>query len=233
MADQETLSQILSKELSGLQKVMTTVRLAGGEILFRRGDPGDAFYVIEAGQVRVFTFDEEGRELTLNTMGPGEGFGELALVDEQPRSASVSAIGSTTLRRLSREDFMARVHTSPSLSQLVVRLLSQRARHMTDYIERLGHWARLAAEGQYGQAMQSIHDVGKPSDRALAAVTDAVENMVKAIQEREERLREEVAQLRIKIDDTRRKQQVEEITETDYFQTLARQAQDLRKRSGG
>ena len=56
--------------------------------------------------------------------------------------------------------------------------------------------------------------------------------MVKAVQEREERLREEVAQLRIKIDDARRKQQVEEITETDYFQTLARQAQSLRKRTG-
>lgn len=231
MGEEETLNQILSGEIAALQDVMTTVRLNDGDILFRRGDPGDAFYIIESGQVRVFTYDEEGRELTLNTMGPGEGFGELALVDTQPRSASVSAIGATVLHRLSREDFLARVHTSPVLSQIVIRLLSQRARHMTDYIEWLGHWARLAAEGQYSQAMESIHDVGQTSDRALAAVTDAVENMVKAVQEREERLREEVAQLRIKIDDARRRQQVEEITETDYFQTLARQAQSLRRRT--
>lgn len=231
MGEEETLNQILSGEVAVLQDVMTTVCLNDGDILFRRGDPGDAFYIIESGQVRVFTYDEDGRELTLNTMGPGEGFGELALVDEQPRSASVSAIGATVLRRLSREDFLARVHTSPALSQIVIRLLSQRARHMTDYIEWLGHWARLAAEGQYSQAMESIHNVGKTSDRALAAVTDAVENMVKAVQEREERLREEVAQLRIKIDDARRRQQVEEITETDYFQTLARQAQSLRRRT--
>ena len=219
---------LLSDEGSHIQDAMETVQLADGEVLFRRGDIGDAFYVIDTGQIRIFTLDEEGRELTLNILGAGEAFGELALVDKSPRSASASAVGPTTLRRLSQQDFLAGVHTSPQLSEIVTRLLSQRTRHMTDYIEWLGQWARLVAEGKYDQAMKGIQDADT-SDRALTAVADAVENMVKAVREREERLKKEVAQLRIQIDEKKRKKQVEEITETDYFQQLTRRARDLRQ----
>jgi len=232
MADQKTLAQLLfSEEGSSIQGAMETVRLEDGEVLFHRGDPGDAFYAVESGRVRIFTYDEEGRELTLNTLGPGEAFGELALVDERPRSASVGAVGSTTLRRLRRKDFLAQVHTSPELTDVVIRLLSERTRHMTDYIERLGRWARLVAEGNYDQAMESIQSEEGAGDRALAAVADAVQNMVQAVREREARLKREVAQLKIEIDETKRKRQVDEITETDYFQKLARQARDLRGQS--
>jgi CRP-like cAMP-binding protein len=210
---------------------MVTVQLADGEILFNRDEPGDAFYVIESGNIRIFTHDEEGRELTLNTLGAEEAFGELALVDNSPRSASASAVGPTTLRKLDRDSFLAGVHTSPMLSEIITRLLSQRARHMTDYIELLGQWARLVAEGKYNQAMENIQGASKTSDRALVAVADAVESMVRAVREREEQLKKEVAQLRIQIDDEKRKKQVEEITETDYFQQLSKQAKSLRQRS--
>ena len=225
-----TLSRaILSGEGESLRNTMDRVELADGEVLFRRGDPGDAFYIIESGKIRIFTVDEGGQEITLNTLGEGEAIGELALVDNQPRSASASALGLTVLSRLSRADFLAGVQTSPELTSRVIRLLSQRTRHMTDYIERLGHWARLVAEGNYHQAMESIQREGSSADRALTAVADAVKSMVQAVQQREEQLRQEVTQLRIQIDETKRKKQVAEITETDYFQKLATQAQSLRK----
>jgi CRP/FNR family cyclic AMP-dependent transcriptional regulator len=233
VSDQATqIRGLLSEEPSAFQDAMETRGLSDGEVLFNRGDPGDAFYVVVSGRVRIFTHDEEDRELTLNTLEPGEAFGELALVDDRPRSASVAAVGPTTLRRLSREDFLARVHTSPALSEIVLRLLSERTRHMTDYVERLGHWARLVAEGKYKTAMEHIASEGGEADRALAAVADAVKSMVRAIQEREERLRREVADLRIQIDEKKRKQQVAEITETEYFSDLTQQARRLRKRSG-
>jgi CRP-like cAMP-binding protein len=232
MKEEATLSQILlSEEGPSLRDAMTTRHLADGEVLFRRGDPGDALYVVESGQARVFTLDEAGRELTLNTMNPGEAFGELALLDDRPRSASVAAIGPTILSCLHREDFLSRVHTSPVLTSRVIRLLSERTRHMTEYIELLGRWARLVAEGRYDQAMNSIRERAEAPDRALTAVADAVEGMVQAVRDREERLQKEVAQLRIQIDDAKRQEQVEEITETDYFKSLARQARDLRRQS--
>jgi Arc/MetJ-type ribon-helix-helix transcriptional regulator len=100
---------------------------------------------------------------------------------------------------------------------------------MTDYIERLGQWARLIAEGQYDEAMENIQ-AADASDRALAAVGDAVRTLVQAVQAREAELRDQVAQLRIEIDEGKRKEHVAEITETDYFQDLTQHAEDLRKR---
>ena len=210
---------------------MKPLHLADGEVLFHRGEPGDVLYVVASGQVRIFTLDEEGRELTLNVMEPGEAFGELALLDSRPRSASVAAVGPTTLRSLHRDDFLGQVHTSPELTNRVIRLISERARHMTEYIELMGRWARLVAEGRYDEAMKNIRERAEAPDRAVSAVADAVEDMVKAVREREERLQKEVAQLRIRIDQAKREEQVAEITETDYFQKLAQQAQRLRKES--
>ncbi len=229
MNDQASLSQILFSEGGrAIRQAMDTVRLADGDVLFHRGEPGDALYVVESGRARVFTLDEAGRELTLNVMEPGEAFGEMALLDGRPRSASVAAVGSTTLRCLRREDFLASVHTSPELTNTVIRLVSERARHMTEYIELMGRWARLVAEGRYDEAMENIHERAEAPDRAVAAVADAVEDMVKAVREREQQLQEEVAQLRIRIDEAKREEQVAEITETDYFQKLAQQAKGLR-----
>ncbi len=221
---------LLSEEAAELRNEMQLVQLSDGQILFRKDEPGDAFYIIESGNVRIFTLDEEGKEITLNTLHAGEAFGELALMDDRPRSASASAIGPTILRRLSRDDFLQRVNTSPTLSEVVIRLLSERARHMTDYIERLGQWSRLVANGKYDQAMKNIEETGEMPDRALLAVANAVQEMVRAVKEREEKLRQEVQELRIQIDDSKRQQQVEEITTTDYFQNLAQQARKLRKR---
>lgn len=232
MAGSRTLAQILLSEAEeSLQEVMETVHLEAGQILFNRDDPGDAFYIIDSGHIRIFTFDEAGEELTLNTLGPGETLGELALVDDQLRSASASAVGPCVLRRLHRRDFLRLLEESPALSTAVIRLLSQRARYMTDYIEQLGHWARLITAGQYNQAMAHIHATETSSTRALAAVADAVSQMVRAVKEREEKLRAELAKLRIEIDEEKRKQQVAEITETDYFQDLAREARRLRDHS--
>ncbi len=201
-----------------------------GETIFERGDPGTDLYIVEKGRVRIFTVDEEGRELTLNTLGPGEVFGELALLDERTRSASAAAIGPTVLRRLNRSHLLSLIHASPELGASLYDLLVQRTRYMTDYIERLGHWARLVAEGRYDEAMRSLEAEGQTSDRALAAVADAVRTMVRAVQEREERLRREVAQLRIEIDEVKRRKSVAEITDTEYFRDLARRARELRKR---
>jgi CRP-like cAMP-binding protein len=232
MNDQASLSQILFSEGGrAIRQAMETVRLADGDVLFHRGDPGDALYVVESGRARVFTLDEAGQELTLNVMEPGEAFGEMALLDSRPRSASVAALGLTTLRRLRREDFLTTVHTSPELTSTVIRLVSERARHMTEYIELMGRWARLVAEGRYDEAMENIRERAEAPDRAVAAVADAVEDMVRAVREREQQLQKEVAQLRIRIDQAKREEQVAEITETDYFQKLAQQAKGLRKES--
>jgi len=226
----ELIRTLLAGEKAVLACELERRQFEDGETIFNRGDPAEDIYLIESGHVRIFTFDEEGRQLTLNTLGPGEVFGELAVLDNQPRSASAAAVGTTVLLRLCSDHLLTLVRASPELAESLFNLLVQRTRHMTDYIERLGHWARLVAEGKYEEAMESIETEGETPDRALSAVADAVRSMVEAVREREERLRQEVAQLRIEIDEAKRRKSVEEITDTEYFRDLARRARELRKR---
>ena len=73
--------------------------------IFRQGDPGDSFYVIRSGKARVFRRDSDGFETELSVLGPGESFGEIALVTGEARSASVEAMEETHLMVLSKEQF--------------------------------------------------------------------------------------------------------------------------------
>lgn len=223
------MRQILLSDQEMIAHVMETVSLSDGQVLFHRGDPGDAFYLIEAGQIRIYTLDKEGREMTLNTLSAGETLGEMALLDAQPRSASAMAVGDSTLLRLSRADFLHQVQTSPRLSECVVQILSGRARHMTDYIERLGLWACMVIDGKYNEVIQSIEQSDTKGDRALAAVAGSLRQMVKAVQEREEKLRQEVVQLRIEIDQEKRQRQVEEITGSEGFLSMVERAKQRRR----
>lgn len=219
------LRNLIASDKELLEKVMETVHLQDGQCLFHRGDPGDALYLIETGQIRIFTLDRDGKEITLNTMSTGETLGEMALLDGQPRSASAIAVGSCTLLHLKRDKFLERVYNSPILNRRIIKLLSERARHMTEYIEQLGHWTRLIVDGQYNQVIKSVEELDSQDERALTAVADSLKQMVKAVREREERLRQEVVQLRIEIDEQKRKRKVEEITKAEYFQDIVRLAE--------
>jgi len=207
---------------------MERITLRDREILFHRGDPGDAFYVIETGQIRIFTCDRDGQEMTLNLLEAGDSFGELALLDAQPRSASAIALGDCTLLCLRREDFLRHLHNSPILNQYVLQLVCDRARHMTDYIEQLGHWMTQIIDGNYKRIIKTIETANlQQQDPSCAAVADCLIQALRAVQQREENLLQSA--LKIEIDEDRRRQKVEEITETDYFQDLLLLSRQIRQ----
>ena len=84
-------------------------RFAAGEEVFHKDDPGDGFYGVLSGSV-AFTVDSvDGKELTLNVLGPGEFFGEIALLRDMPRTATVTATDDSRLYALERADFLAAV----------------------------------------------------------------------------------------------------------------------------
>jgi CRP-like cAMP-binding protein len=229
MTDNLARLQAMFLHDSSLRQAMEPFQLADGQILFQRGDPGDSLYLIEQGRVRIYTQDPQGQEITLNHLDAGHFIGELALIDALPRSASVVAIGPVQLLCLSREAFLQHVHGSPQLTQQLIALLTERVRYMTQYVERLGQWARLIADEDYSQMSDSLTELDFKNDSILAAVADSVRLMVQAIQEREQELKTALTQLQINIDEKRRKTEVEEITETDYFQSLVQQSRQRRR----
>ena len=99
-----------------------------GSVIVFEDDPGDSLFVVREGRVRVVLVAEDGREVILGVLGVGEHFGELSLIDDQPRSAHVIAMEDATLLVLRREDFRKRVEQSPSVAWALLIELSRRLR---------------------------------------------------------------------------------------------------------
>jgi len=100
--------------------------LPKGEIIIHQGDQGDSFYLIISGSARVFRISEDGVDVTLNTIGPGESFGEMALLTGEPRSASVETQESCGLLVISRLLFDQLSSEIPDFSLALSQILSSR-----------------------------------------------------------------------------------------------------------
>ncbi len=131
------LSNLLDRTLlfSGLHashkqqiaSVMELHRFAAGQVVFGQGDPGDALFVIESGEVVVsVTSQEMGIDLELARLGPGQVFGEMALITGDPRSATVKAASETSCHVLSRQVFVKILNQLPEVTMEVARTVARR-----------------------------------------------------------------------------------------------------------
>ena len=102
--------------------------VAKNTVIITEGDVGDSLFVILAGRVKVLIGDSEGREIILKILGPGDFFGELALIDKQPRSASVSTLDNTVLKVLSHTAFEVCLDRAPRIAVSVMQALAKRLR---------------------------------------------------------------------------------------------------------
>lgn len=101
-----------------------------GEVVVRQGETGDCMYVVQDGEVEVLA-SEEGRDIALRTLGPGEIIGEMSLFDREVRSATVRAKGEARLLTIDKATFLRRVHEDPSLALQIVRNMSRRIRDLS------------------------------------------------------------------------------------------------------
>jgi CRP/FNR family transcriptional regulator/CRP/FNR family cyclic AMP-dependent transcriptional regulator len=106
-----------------------------GEIIFFRGDPGETLYVVQEGRVKISLPGLEGTDITLAVLGPGDFFGEMALLDGLPRSATATAIAPSRLLSLTREQFLAALHEDRHLALTLMRILGRRVRQANEMIE--------------------------------------------------------------------------------------------------
>jgi rhodanese-related sulfurtransferase len=93
-------------------------------VVFKRGDPGDSFWVIQSGRIRVFRSDDQGVEITLSELGPGQSFGEVALLTGEARSASVETLEETQALVLTKEQFEQVLKSHPEVSLTFIKQLS-------------------------------------------------------------------------------------------------------------
>jgi len=127
----ESLDEEAAKELSGL---LETLDCEAPKVLFRAGDAGDAMYLIERGKVRISVQATDGRELTLTELGQGDFFGELALLDRQPRSANATVSEESRLAVLSREHFLSFMRSKPNVALEMLTALAHRLRRTDELL---------------------------------------------------------------------------------------------------
>lgn len=104
-------------------------------VVVMRGDPGDALYGVVTGRVRISASGSGGKEVFLNIMEPGDAFGEIALLDGQPRTAAATTVAPTELIIIRRADFLGLVKREPQLAVHLIELLCKRVRWTSEQME--------------------------------------------------------------------------------------------------
>ena len=122
------------KELVSVAKRRT---FRAGEVIFHRDDPGQVLYVIKEGKIKISLISPDGQEIALVVFGKGEFFGELALLDGEPRSADAIALEKVECYTLQRSDFHKAIMKSPKIAIQVLEVLSRRLRKTDSQVEDL------------------------------------------------------------------------------------------------
>jgi CRP-like cAMP-binding protein len=157
------LLSVLPAELSAaLFAAARPHRLKADQMLFTAGDPGDGCYRVEQGLLKVSMVSPSGGERILAILGPGTLVGELAMIDAQPRSASVTAVRDSELSFISRTAFEAVAQTHPDVYRHIVKLLVQRLRDTNTVVAAMSF---LSLKGRVAQSLLGLaeafgNDVG-------------------------------------------------------------------------
>jgi len=114
---------IPGEELSHIAQITDEVEFRPAQLVFKEGDQGDAMYLIVDGQVKVHSGEQVFAQL-----GMKQCFGEMAILDAEPRSASITALSELTLLRIQREDFHEILAEKPEISLGIIQVLTSRLR---------------------------------------------------------------------------------------------------------
>jgi CRP/FNR family transcriptional regulator, cyclic AMP receptor protein len=114
-------SEMDEQEVAGIRAIMQEMKFKAGQVIIREGEIGDLFYVITEGHAEILIHDADGAELLLHEVGPGDFFGELSMLTNEPRAARVRAVDQVSTLALERDDFFEflRTHTHAAIDVMV------------------------------------------------------------------------------------------------------------------
>ena len=148
-------------DLRVMEAVAIEKHVPKGQVVLTEGEVGDSLYTSASGRVKVFIGDEDGREIILKILGPGDFFGEMSLIDSQPRSASVSTLEASVFRVLSHQDFEMCLERAPRIGSTVMQALAKRLRDADRKI------STLALMDVYGRVANTLLELAINSNGKL------------------------------------------------------------------
>ncbi len=152
-------------------------RYAPNEIVFHRGDPGTHLYILVAGTVKIALPDEYGHEAVVALLRGGDVFGDLAVFDDSPRSATVVTVTESVCLLLSREDFLAVLERSPAAMREMLRILAKTIRRSTNRVEDL---VFLDVPSRVAKCLLDLADLGGTPVTEISMTQDDLAAMVGA-----------------------------------------------------
>lgn len=151
-------SSFSDQQLACLLPAVQHRRFPRGSYVIRAGEETDALYIILAGRAKVLIPDDSGNEVILSVIGPNEFFGEMGLLDDQPRSASVETMESCEMLRITRSAFLSCLKDNFETAMLIIRNLVKRLREADRKIES------LALIDVYGRVARLLIEMAQPVD---------------------------------------------------------------------
>jgi NTE family protein len=168
LASTDLLRDLDEGTFKSLEAELEWVSLDAGEVLMREGEVGDCLFVLLSGRLRVFIERDNGDELAVGEISPGEAVGEMAIIADERRSATVRTVRPSTLVRLTRTGFERLEKRHPDIMKHMAKLLVRRLRHVN-----------IASERRDGPLTIGI--VAGSSDFAQSSLSSFVERFVKAL----------------------------------------------------
>ena len=154
-------AELSDADIASLARLATRRRYPKDTVVFFENEEGDFFFMILEGRIKVTILGDDGREVILSILGPGDFFGEMALLDNEPRSATAIAIEDSELISLHRTDFQTVLTDNRSITSALIKILSQRLRHANQQI------STLALLDVYGRVARVIVDMAREEGRRL------------------------------------------------------------------
>ena len=154
-------SDLPDEDLERLATVSFSRVFEKDNIIFFERDKGDSLFIINSGRVKVAKFSKDGKEIILAILGVGEFFGDMSLLDGEPRSATVVAIEKTEVTAIRRSDFLSLMSENPKIAERLLAVLSTRLREANSKI------SNLALLDVYGRLARALSDIAKQEGRPI------------------------------------------------------------------
>ena len=154
-------SELSDDDISSLGRLAIRKHYAKDNVVFFENEEGDFFFMILDGRIKVTILGDDGREVILSLLGPGDFFGEMALLDNEPRSATAIAVEDSELLSLHRTDFQSVLTDNRTITAGLIKVLSGRLRRANHQI------STLALLDVYGRVARVIVDMAREEGRRL------------------------------------------------------------------
>ena len=149
----EIFSGLSDAELAALEESSIRRSYPKNTVIINENDVADSLYVIESGKVKVYCSDKNGKEFIMNTLGGGDYFGELALLDDDRRSASVRTMEKADFCIIYKQDFNQVLDLHPNIAKTLIRNITRRVRALAEKVKS------LALQDVYGRVTKVLNSL--------------------------------------------------------------------------